>query len=174
MTRWHRRRWRHQTARRINERLGHKKTYKRDDGANLSGFITQIVNSRLTRPRSAKKGQPVSAGERRGRQVEAGTNGVLLGAQYHRQLFGGSLGRPRAQNAVDRADAGRLLAYSYTSIIFITPIQLILFFLPSPIKRSRISHAKMVGLSRLYCSILATTSGVATLGLVPDWLCGLG
>lgn len=47
--------------------------------------------------------------------------------------------------------------------IWIFPI----FFLPSAISRSRISQAKMVGCSRLYCSILATTTGVATLGLVP-------
>lgn len=33
--------------------------------------------------------------------------------------------------------------------------------------RSRISQAKMVGFSRLYCSILETTVGVATLGLLP-------
>lgn len=46
------------------------------------------------------------------------------------------------------------------------PIDLIVF-LPSVISRSRISHAKMVGFSRLYCSILETTVGVATLGLEP-------
>ena len=40
-------------------------------------------------------------------------------------------------------------------------------FSPSLIKRSLISHAKMVGFSRLYCSILLTTIGVATLGLEP-------
>ena len=33
--------------------------------------------------------------------------------------------------------------------------------------RSRISQAKMVGFSLLYCSILLTTTGVATLGLEP-------
>lgn len=32
---------------------------------------------------------------------------------------------------------------------------------------SRISHAKIVGFSRLYCSIFETTAGVATLGLLP-------
>lgn len=32
---------------------------------------------------------------------------------------------------------------------------------------SRISQAKMVGFSLLYCSILDTTAGVATLGLLP-------
>lgn len=39
--------------------------------------------------------------------------------------------------------------------------------LPSEISLSRISHAKMVGFSRLYCSIFDTTAGVATLGLLP-------
>lgn len=39
--------------------------------------------------------------------------------------------------------------------------------LPSEIKRSRISQAKIVGFSRLYCSILETTVGVATFGLEP-------
>ena len=39
--------------------------------------------------------------------------------------------------------------------------------LPSDINRSRISHAKMVGFSRLYCSILDTTAGVATFGFEP-------
>ena len=33
--------------------------------------------------------------------------------------------------------------------------------------RSRISHAKMVGFSLLYCSILLTTAGVATFGFEP-------
>lgn len=37
---------------------------------------------------------------------------------------------------------------------------------------SRISHAKMVGFSRLYCSILFTTCGVATLGLEPPIIPG--
>lgn len=41
------------------------------------------------------------------------------------------------------------------------------FDLPSEMSRSRISQAKMVGFSRLYCSILETTAGVATLGLDP-------
>lgn len=41
------------------------------------------------------------------------------------------------------------------------------FDLPSDISRSRISHAKMVGFSRLYCSILETTAGVATFGFDP-------
>lgn len=40
-------------------------------------------------------------------------------------------------------------------------------FLPSDISLSRISHANMVGFSRLYCSIFDTTAGVATLGLLP-------
>lgn len=39
--------------------------------------------------------------------------------------------------------------------------------LPSEISRSRISHAKIVGFSLLYCSILETTTGVATFGLLP-------
>lgn len=39
--------------------------------------------------------------------------------------------------------------------------------LPSEMSRSRISHAKIVGFSRLYCSILETTAGVATFGLEP-------
>lgn len=39
--------------------------------------------------------------------------------------------------------------------------------IPSEINRSRISQAKMVGFSRLYCSILETTVGVATFGLEP-------
>lgn len=38
---------------------------------------------------------------------------------------------------------------------------------PSDISLSRISHAKMVGFSRLYCSILDTTAGVATFGFDP-------
>lgn len=33
--------------------------------------------------------------------------------------------------------------------------------------RSRISHANIVGFSRLYCSIFDTTAGVATFGLEP-------
>lgn len=33
--------------------------------------------------------------------------------------------------------------------------------------RSRISHAKIVGFSLLYCSIFDTTAGVATFGLLP-------
>lgn len=39
--------------------------------------------------------------------------------------------------------------------------------LPSEMSRSRISHANIVGFSRLYCSILDTTAGVATFGLEP-------
>lgn len=46
-------------------------------------------------------------------------------------------------------------------------LQLQLLHLPSEIKRSRISQAKIVGFSRLYCSILETTVGVATFGLEP-------
>lgn len=38
---------------------------------------------------------------------------------------------------------------------------------PSEMSRSRISQAKMVGFSLLYCSILDTTAGVATFGLLP-------
>ena len=37
-------------------------------------------------------------------------------------------------------------------------------------RRSRISQAKMVGFSRLYCSILETTVGVATLGFDPPMM----
>lgn len=67
----------------------------------------------FTRPRSADEGKAMSGGaERAGAQVESGSDGVLLGAQDHRELLGGSLGRPRPQNAVDRADAGWLLAHS--------------------------------------------------------------
>lgn len=40
-------------------------------------------------------------------------------------------------------------------------------YLPSDISRSRISHANIVGFSRLYCSILDTTAGVATFGFDP-------
>lgn len=39
--------------------------------------------------------------------------------------------------------------------------------LPSDINLSRISQANIVGFSRLYCSILETTVGVATFGLEP-------
>lgn len=39
--------------------------------------------------------------------------------------------------------------------------------LPSEMSRSRISHANIVGFSRLYCSILDTTAGVATFGFEP-------
>lgn len=39
--------------------------------------------------------------------------------------------------------------------------------LPSEMSRSRISHANIVGFSRLYCSIFDTTAGVATFGLEP-------
>lgn len=39
--------------------------------------------------------------------------------------------------------------------------------LPSEMSLSRISQAKIVGFSLLYCSILETTAGVATLGLDP-------
>lgn len=42
-----------------------------------------------------------------------------------------------------------------------------IIILPSEINLSRISQAKMVGFSLLYCSILATTAGVATFGLLP-------
>ena len=42
--------------------------------------------------------------------------------------------------------------------------------LPSDRSRSRISQANMVGLSLLSSSILATTPGVATLGLLPPML----
>lgn len=38
---------------------------------------------------------------------------------------------------------------------------------PSDINRSRISQAKIVGFSLLYCSIFDTTAGVATFGLLP-------
>lgn len=38
---------------------------------------------------------------------------------------------------------------------------------PSDISRSRISHANIVGFSRLYCSIFETTAGVATFGFEP-------
>lgn len=46
----------------------------------------------------------------------------------------------------------------------------LVFCLPSEMSRSRISQAKMVGFSRLYCSILETTVGVATLGLEPPMM----
>jgi hypothetical protein len=39
--------------------------------------------------------------------------------------------------------------------------------LHSDINFSLISHAKIVGFSRLYCSIFDTTAGVATFGLLP-------
>lgn len=39
--------------------------------------------------------------------------------------------------------------------------------LPSDMSLSRISQANIVGFSRLYCSILETTAGVATFGLEP-------
>lgn len=39
--------------------------------------------------------------------------------------------------------------------------------LPSDMSRSLISHANIVGFSRLYCSILDTTAGVATFGFEP-------
>jgi hypothetical protein len=42
-----------------------------------------------------------------------------------------------------------------------------MWHLPSDINRSRISHAKIVGFSLLYCSILDTTAGVATFGFDP-------
>lgn len=42
-----------------------------------------------------------------------------------------------------------------------------MFNLPSEMSRSRISHANIVGFSRLYCSIFETTAGVATFGLEP-------
>ena len=38
---------------------------------------------------------------------------------------------------------------------------------PSDRSRSRISHAKIDGHSRLNCAIFVTTSGVATRGLLP-------
>lgn len=41
------------------------------------------------------------------------------------------------------------------------------FWGPTLIKRSRISHEKIAGLSRLYSSTLFSTSGVATRGLLP-------
>lgn len=44
---------------------------------------------------------------------------------------------------------------------------LVLSQIPSLISRSLISHEKIPGLSRLYSSILASTSGVATRGLLP-------
>ena len=44
---------------------------------------------------------------------------------------------------------------------------------PSEMSFSRISQAKMVGLSLLYDSILATTSGVATFGLDPPIIPGV-
>lgn len=47
---------------------------------------------------------------------------------------------------------------------------LVVLFLPSEMSRSRISQAKMVGFSRLYCSIFDTTVGVATLGLEPPMM----
>ena len=43
---------------------------------------------------------------------------------------------------------------------------------PSEINFSRISQAKIVGLSLLYDSIFATTSGVATLGFDPPIIPG--
>ena len=39
--------------------------------------------------------------------------------------------------------------------------------LPSEMSLSRISQAKIVGFSLLYCSILETTAGVATFGFDP-------
>lgn len=44
---------------------------------------------------------------------------------------------------------------------------------PSEMSRSLISHANIVGFSRLYCSIFDTTTGVATLGLLPPMIPGL-
>ena len=44
---------------------------------------------------------------------------------------------------------------------------------PSDNNLSRISQAKMDGHSRLYWAILLTTSGVATLGLLPPIALGL-
>lgn len=43
-------------------------------------------------------------------------------------------------------------------------------YLPSEMSRSRISQANIVGFSRLYCSILDTTVGVATLGFEPPMM----
>lgn len=45
--------------------------------------------------------------------------------------------------------------------------------IPSDSNLSRISQAKMDGHSRLYWAILLTTSGVATLGLLPPIALGL-
>lgn len=45
--------------------------------------------------------------------------------------------------------------------------------IPSLISRSLISHENIPGLSRLYSSILASTSGVATRGLLPPMTPGL-
>lgn len=45
--------------------------------------------------------------------------------------------------------------------------------MPSLISRSLISHENIPGLSRLYSSILASTSGVATRGLLPPMTPGL-
>lgn len=42
-----------------------------------------------------------------------------------------------------------------------------MWHLPSDINLSRISHANIVGFSRLYCSIFDTTAGVATFGFDP-------
>lgn len=50
--------------------------------------------------------------------------------------------------------------------------RLVYFSLRSEMSRSRISQAKMVGFSLLYCSILATTVGVATFGLLPPIIPG--
>jgi hypothetical protein len=50
---------------------------------------------------------------------------------------------------------------------------LLLSQIPSFIKRSLISHENMPGFSRLYSSILASTSGVATRGLLPPMTPGL-
>lgn len=50
---------------------------------------------------------------------------------------------------------------------------LVLSQIPSLINLSRISHENIPGLSRLYSSIRASTSGVATLGLLPPITPGL-
>lgn len=64
-------------------------------------------------------------------------------------------------------DRCRLSRHFVIVVTLFRKIHIICICLPSDMSRSRISHANIVGFSLLYCSILDTTAGVATFGLLP-------
>lgn len=91
-----------------------------------------------------------------------------------RDSSGKALGKKRAEDKDRDGERVRSLGARQTNVHNeLTLGMLSLVQTPSDNNLSRISQAKMDGHSRLYWAILLTTSGVATLGLLPPIALGL-